>query len=168
MTAGAAPTRAKVLFICTGDICRAPTAEGVFRSLVEEARLAHCIEVDSAGTHGYHAGEAPDFRAQAAAARRGYDLSALRARQVTHDDCIAFDYLLAMDEITLAAMRKLCPSAQCDKVQLFGAYCEGEMRGVSIPDPYYGCPDDFERVLDITENAAQHLLRHMRSILKSG
>lgn len=152
----------KVLFVCMGNICRSPTAEAVFRHFVERAGLSHAIIADSAGTHDYHIGHAPDARAQAAAARRGYDLSALRARQVSARDYDDFDLVLAMDEVNLKALRRSCPPRHAHKVQLFGAYCQGASKGCAVPDPYYGGPRDFDLVLDLAEEAAQSLLRHLR------
>ena len=158
----------KVLFVCMGNICRSPTAEAVFRHYVEEAQLGRLILADSAGTHDYHVGAPPDERAQAAAARRGYDLSALRARQVTRKDFLEFDYLLAMDEVNLKALRRLCPAEHHEKLQLLGEYCSGAIAGCAVPDPYYGAEEDFEHVLDLTEEAAQRLLRHIRAARLSG
>lgn len=148
-----------VLFVCTGNICRSPTAEGVFRHLVRAAGRASTIHVDSAGTHDYHVGAAPDARAQAHARRRGYDLSALRARQVTGDDFDAFDLILAMDRGHLRFLRGLAPGGYAG-LHLFTAYAnDAELSSApDVPDPYYGGPDGFERVLDIIERAAAGLL----------
>jgi protein-tyrosine phosphatase len=148
----------RVLFVCMGNICRSPTAEGVFRHLVEQQGLAAKIIIDSAGTHDYHIGNPPDARSQAAAARRGYDLSGLRARQVVPDDFAAFDYVLAMDKGNLDLLRQQCPEASRGKLKLFLAFAEHiEMR--EVPDPYYGGAQGFEQVLDLVEHAAQGLLR---------
>ncbi len=154
----------KVLFVCMGNICRSPTAEAVFRHYAERGGLADVVLSDSAGTHDYHIGEPPDQRAQAAAARRGYDLSALRARQISARDYIEFDYVLAMDDVNLRALRRLCPAPHHHKVELFGKYCSGTHSGCAVPDPYYGGAEDFELVLDLSEDAAQALLRHIREI----
>ncbi len=146
-----------VLFICMGNICRSPTAEGVFRHLVEQQGLAEKILIDSAGTHNYHIGEPPDARSQAAAARRGYDLSGLRARQVVRDDFRAFDYVLAMDETNLSLLRQQCPDDCRDRLKLFLDFAEdGAVR--EVPDPYYGGAQGFEVVLDLVEHAARGLL----------
>lgn len=151
----------RVLFICAGNICRSPTAEGVLRKLVAEAGLAEHVEIDSAGTHSYHAGEPPDPRARQAAARRGYDLDGQRARQVTARDCERFDLLLVMDDDNLRAMRRLCPEAHAHKLKKLIDYLpNGGYR--EIPDPYYGGPKDFERMLDLIEGASRGLLGELR------
>ena len=150
----------KVLFVCLGNICRSPTAEGVFRQHVKEAGLTGCVVVDSAGTGDYHLGERPDPRACWAASRRGYDLAALRARQVSTEDFSNFDYVLAMDEQNLHTLKQLAPADHAHKVKMFTEFCSnGEC---SVPDPYTGGPQGFEFVLDLVEDAAQGLLRHIR------
>jgi len=144
-----------------GNICRSPTAEAVFRHYAVEGGLEQHIRIDSAGTHGYHIGDPPDDRAQRHAARRGYDLSALRARQVLRDDFARFDYLLAMDDSNLSLLRRDCPREHLSKLALLMQYgARGE--AVAVPDPYYGGTQGFERVLDMVEDAAQGLLRHIR------
>jgi protein-tyrosine phosphatase len=148
-----------VLFVCTGNICRSPTAEAVFKHCVVEAGLAARIVSDSAGTHDYHIGEAPDPRTQAAARRRGYELGELRARHVRRDDFERFDYVLAMDEANLRALERLCPRQHAHKLKLFLDFGGSSLR--EVPDPYYGGPEGFERVLDLVEAAAQGLLRHL-------
>jgi protein-tyrosine phosphatase len=149
--------RISVLFVCMGNICRSPIAEGVFRRRVEEAGLARLIAVDSAGTHGYHLGARPDARAQAAAARRRYDLSRQRARQVTREDIEVFDYVLAMDLDNLAYLESLGPPEQRHKARLFLEYASAvELR--EVPDPYYGPEEGFELVLDLAEDASRGLL----------
>jgi protein-tyrosine phosphatase len=147
----------RVLFVCTGNICRSPTAEGVFRAFVERAGLADRIEVDSAGTHGYHIGEPPDARAIAHAQRRGYDLSRLRARRVARTDFERFDLVLACDRGHHGLLRRLADKAQHGRIAMFLDYAP-ELGLEEIPDPYYGDPRDFERVLDIVERASQGLL----------
>lgn len=150
----------KILFVCTGNICRSPTAEGVFRHYVAQAGLADRIAADSAGTHDYHIGEPPDARAQRIAGKRGYDLSGLRGRQVSKMDFSEFDYVLAMDEHNLQLLKRLCPPEHAHKLKLFLEFALGaELR--EVPDPYYGGVDGFERVLDMIEQAAQGLLRHL-------
>jgi protein-tyrosine phosphatase len=156
----------KVLFVCMGNICRSPTAEGVFKGLVEKAGLADRIVSDSAGTHDYHVGEAPDARAQSAALARGYDLSPLCARQVSRRDFQDFDYVLAMDEANLAQLKRLCPPERAGKVKLFMEFA-GEGAGREVPDPYYGGAQGFERVLDMVEQASRGLLDHLRHEIKT-
>lgn len=144
-----------------GNICRSPIAEAVFRRRVEEEGLADLVSVDSAGTHGYHIGAEPDLRAKAAAARRRYDLSGLRARQVTREDFDAFDYILAMDQGNLAHLHRLSPPAQRHKSRLFLDFASNaQLR--EVPDPYYGPEQGFELVLDLAEDAARGLLLDVR------
>lgn len=152
-----------VLFVCMGNICRSPTAEGVFRRLVEDAGLADRVEIESAGTHAYHVGDPPDRRAQAAARKRGYDLSDQRARRVTEEDCERFDYVLAMDSENLSRLERLCGS---DKVGLLLDFADG-VAVRDVPDPYYGGGDGFERVLDLVEAGATGLLEEIRQRLES-
>ena len=153
----------RVLFVCMGNICRSPTAEGVFRHHVKAAGLERDVVIDSAGTGDWHIGEPPDSRATDAAANRGYDLSALRARQVTRKDFAEFDLVLAMDDENLRTLRLWCPPQHAHKVKLFTEYCESG--ACAVPDPYGGGPQGFERVLDLVEAAAQGLLRHLRQEL---
>ena len=154
--------KTKVLFVCMGNICRSPTAEGVFRQLVEQQGLAGQISVDSAGTHDYHIGDPPDARSQAAAARRGYALSSLRARQVTIEDFARFDYVLAMDEDNLSLLQQQCPDEYCGRLKLFLEFAKDrELR--EVPDPYYGGAQGFAEVLDLVESAARGLLEHIRA-----
>jgi protein-tyrosine phosphatase len=150
-----------VLFVCTGNICRSPTAEGVFRKLVADAGLNGWIAIDSAGTHGYHTGEPPDNRTQAAALRRGYDLSKLRARRVAREDFHRFDLVLAMDRDHHAILAKLAPPSAEHKVKLMMEFARSSARA-EVPDPYYGGPDGFELVLDLLEDAAEGLLETLR------
>jgi protein-tyrosine phosphatase len=150
----------RVLFVCMGNICRSPTAEGVFRRQVEREGLAERILVDSAGTHDYHIGNPPDARAQAAAARRGYDLSGLRARQVAGSDFAGFDFVIAMDEHNRSLLLQQCPPEHRAKVRLFLEFAKGKVPA-EVPDPYYGGAQGFEQVLDLVENAAQGLLREI-------
>lgn len=151
----------KVLFVCTGNICRSPTAHGVFRHLVREAGLADRIAVDSAGTSGYHVGEAPDSRSQSAARKRGVDLSDLRARRVRAEDFQDFDYVLAMDRGHLAELRRLAPEGAPAEVRLFLDYAP-QARKREVPDPYYGEGNHFTEVLDLVEQGARGLLEHIR------
>jgi protein-tyrosine phosphatase len=153
--------KVKVLFVCMGNICRSPTAEAVFRHYVEQAGLAENIQIDSAGTHDYHIGDAPDARTQRAAQQRGYDMSNLRGRQVAVEDFSRFDYVLAMDEANLSILQRLRPREAQSHLGLFlefaGRHAERE-----VPDPYYGGAEGFERVLDMVEDAAVGLLQHIR------
>jgi protein-tyrosine phosphatase len=157
-------TIARVLFVCMGNICRSPTAEGVFRHAVATAGLEQRILVDSAGTHDYHLGHAPDRRSQSAAAQRGYDLAGLRARQVSEQDFIDFDYILAMDQHNLSQLRQLAPPQHRGKLSLFMDYSRAR-QGEEVPDPYYGGARGFELVLDMTEEAAQGLLQQIKKKL---
>ena len=157
--AGAAPLR--LLFVCTGNICRSPTAEGVFRARAIAAGLGHRVLADSAGTHGYHIGAPPDPRSCAAALRRSIDLSALRARQVRAEDFDRFDLLLAMDRGHLRALRGLAPAERAGRAQLFLDYAP-RLGLKDVPDPYYGGPEGFEQVLDLIEAASDGLLDHLR------
>jgi protein-tyrosine phosphatase len=149
--------RPALLFVCMGNICRSPTAEGVFRAKAARAGILEQCEVDSAGTHGYHINEAPDPRAIRAARERGYDISLLRGRRVSAYDCSHFDYLLAMDHDNREFLLRLCPAEHQHKVQLLMAFAQaGEAH--DVPDPYYGGKEGFERVLDLVENACDGLL----------
>jgi len=150
----------RVLFVCMGNICRSPTAEAVFRDYVERAGLSDAIQVDSAGTHDYHIGEAPDTRTQRAARQRGYDMSPLRGRQAEAADFSRFDYLLAMDEGNLAILQRLRPPQASSHLGLFLDFARHH-REREVPDPYYGGADGFERVLDMVEDAAEGLLQHL-------
>jgi protein-tyrosine phosphatase len=154
--------KARILFICMGNICRSPTAEGVVRLHLERAGLALRVEIDSAGTHGYHIGKPPDRRAQEAAARRGYDLSGLRARRVSNADFADFDRLLAMDEDNLTLLREACPAGHRHKLGLFLDFAH-DFSEREVPDPYYGGAEGFEHVLDLIEDAARGLVEDLRT-----
>jgi protein-tyrosine phosphatase len=151
----------KILFVCMGNICRSPTAEAVFRRYVEKAGLAEHIQIDSAGTHDYHIGDAPDARTQRAAKQRGYDMSQLRGRQVEAADFARFDYVLAMDEANLDILKGMRPRDAQSHLGLFLEFAESHSER-EVPDPYFGGSDGFERVLDMVEDAANGLLRHVR------
>jgi len=151
----------RVLFVCMGNICRSPTAEAVFRRYVEKAGLVEHILIDSAGTHDYHIGDAPDARTQRAAKQRGYDMSNLRGRQVEAGDFNRFDYVLAMDEANLSILQSLRPSDAQSHLGLFLEFAEHHTER-EVPDPYFGGSDGFERVLDMVEDAANGLLQHVR------
>jgi protein-tyrosine phosphatase len=151
-----AKKKTSVLFVCMGNICRSPTAEGVFRYHVEGAGLAEHIEIDSAGTHAYHVGEPADRRARAAAEKRGMSLEGIRARRVSHDDFERFDYILAMDEDNLARLEDEAPAEHRHKLRLFLEFSTTGER--EVPDPYYGGAAGFERVLDLVDEASRGLL----------
>jgi protein-tyrosine phosphatase len=150
-----------VLFCCTGNICRSPTAEAVFLHRVRKAGLEGRIRVDSAGTHGYHVGEPPDPRTVEAAKRRGYDLSALRARRFERHDFERFDLVLAMDGTNYAHLARLAASSQGSKLRMVLEFSK-RFRGLEVPDPYYGGPNGFDRVLDMLEDAAEGLLASLQ------
>lgn len=150
----------QVLFVCTGNICRSPTAEGVFRAAVERLGLSATVTADSAGTHGYHVGDPPDERAIAAACRRGVDLRSLRARQVVSADFELFDLILAMDRGHLDWLMRRCPADRRSRVRLFLDFAPA-FAGQDVPDPYYGGMGDFERTLDLIEAGADGILRHL-------
>lgn len=147
----------RVLFVCLGNICRSPTAEAVFRDIAAREALDLAVEADSAGTHAYHLGSAPDARAIAAARRRGIDMRALRARAVESADFERFDLLLAMDEQNYRDLLSMAPPGRRDRVRLFLDFAPGLERR-EVPDPYYGGPTGFEDVLDLVEAAARGLL----------
>ena len=151
----------RVLFVCLGNICRSPTAEGVFRSVVARAGLEQHVEVDSAGTHAYHIGDPPDLRAQQAARRRGVELGALRGRKATRVDIERFDYVLAMDEENYQNLMAICPAGLETKVRLFLEFAPDRPER-EVPDPYFGGDAGFERVLDMIEAASAGLLAHLR------
>jgi len=157
---GAGDVRLSVLFVCMGNICRSPTAEGVFRRHVEEAGLSKLIAIASAGTHGYHVGDPPDRRAQAAALRRRYDLSGQRAQQVQKADFERFDYVLAMDRANLAHLHREAAPELRHKARLFLQFGTSGM--LDVPDPYYGANEGFEHVLDLVEDASRGLLEHLQ------
>jgi protein-tyrosine phosphatase len=155
-----------VLFVCTGNICRSPTADGVFRRLVAEAGLDRHVFVDSAGISSWHAGEAPDRRTQAAALKRGYDLSSLRARAVDKGDFSKFDLLLAMDREHEWSLLNAAPDPLKGRIRLFMSFAP-EQAQQEVPDPYYGGVDGFEHVLNMIEAACRGLLAHVQSRLSA-
>lgn len=153
----------RVLLVCLGNICRSPTAEGILRHKLEQAGLADRVEVDSCGTGGWHVGKAPDRRAMAAAARRGFDLSGLRARQLEADDFRRFDYLLAMDRDNLLALEARCPPDCRAHIGLFLDFAGYENQ--AVPDPYFGGKEGFEEVLDLVEAGAEGLVAELHQRL---
>lgn len=150
----------RVLFVCLGNICRSPTAEGVLRDIAAREFAGVPLHVDSAGTAEYHVGDPPDRRTVAAARRRGYDLASLRARQVSPADFESFDYILAMDRANLAELEQLGQGIIGAQLGLFLEYAP-ELKLEEVPDPYYGGLEDFERVLDLCESGARGLLRRL-------
>ncbi|MFM7658823.1 MAG: low molecular weight protein-tyrosine-phosphatase [Burkholderiaceae bacterium] len=158
--------RFSVLFLCMGNICRSPTAHGVFRQKVQQAGLADAVFVTSAGTHNYHPGDPPDQRSQRVAADRGYDLSDLRARQLSARDFEQHDLLLAMDWDNLALAEQRCPPAYRRKLRRLTEFCRRHEAAV-VPDPYYGGDHGFQHVLDLIEDACDGLLEHVSCQLVS-
>ena len=154
-------SKISVLFVCMGNICRSPTAEGAFRHVVEEAGLAEMFLIDSAGTHAYHVGEPADRRASAAAERRGISLDGIAARRVEPDDFEKFDYVFAMDRLNQVTLVDQADAEYHDKIRLFLEFVAGHEN--DVPDPYYGGSAGFERVLDLVEEASRVLLKTLRS-----
>lgn len=146
-----------MLFVCMGNICRSPTAEGVFRHYVTEAGMSDQVAIDSAGTHAYHVGQPADRRAKVAADRRGMSLDGIISRRVSDDDFAAFDYIIAMDEDNKANLLQQSPQQHHSKIQLFLSYTSASE--TEVPDPYYGGATGFERVLDLVDEAARGLLK---------
>lgn len=151
----------RVLFVCLGNICRSPSAEAVMREIAAREAPELAIEVDSAGTAGYHVGAAPDERSQEAARRRGYDMAPLRARVVEPEDFERFDLILAMDRSNLSILRRRAPVTARERVRLFLEFAP-DAGAAEVPDPYYGGPAGFEQVLDLVEAAARGLIAHLR------
>lgn len=154
--------KTSVLFVCLGNICRSPTAEAVFRTTAEQAGLGDHLRIDSAGIGDWHVGEPPDRRATAAARERGYDLSALRGRQVSRDDFTDFDWILAMDRANLQALQGLRPRSYRGHLGLFLDFAP-QLGRSEVPDPYYGGKADFAYVLDLVEQASAALLERIRA-----
>ncbi len=156
-------SKTKVLFVCMGNICRSPTAEGVFRDKAMKAGIVTSLHIDSAGTHGYHIGKQPDARAQDAARKRGYDLSDLRGRQVNEQDFAEFDYVLAMDKDNLSILQQQCPAHLQHKVRRLLSFSR-RYPNLDVPDPYYGGRSGFDLVLDMVEDAADGLINEIKQI----
>ena len=151
----------KICFVCLGNICRSPTAEGVMRHLIEGEGLSHAIEIDSAGTAAYHAGESPDARSTAHAARRGVRLEG-RARQFVAADWQRFDLVLAMDQSNYEDLERQAPGEYVKRLRLFRSFDPSSKPNASVPDPYYGGDRGFEEVLDLCEAACLGLIEHLR------
>ncbi|WP_041328253.1 low molecular weight protein-tyrosine-phosphatase [Rubrobacter xylanophilus] len=149
----------RVLFVCMGNICRSPIAQGIFEALVRREGLEGKIRADSAGTGSWHVGEPPDPRAQEAALRRGVEIGGQRARRISPEDCRAFDYILTMDEENYRAVRALCPDGRAE-VRPFLDFADTPE--TEVPDPYYGGPEGFEHVTNLLEEAAEGLLEEIR------
>lgn len=156
--------RLHIVFFCMGNICRSPTAHGVFRQRVEQAGLQDWVHIDSAGTHNYHPGKAPDARTQQHALKRGYDLSDLRARQLVDADFEQAHLLLGMDWDNMALAESMAPAQSVRKLRRLTEFCHRHTEPV-VPDPYYGGAPDFERVLDLVEDACDGLLLHVKKQL---
>ena len=154
-------SQTSILFVCMGNICRSPTAEGIFRHMVEENNLVDYFVTDSAGTHAYHIGEPPDHRAQETAQSRGIDISDLKGRKVSTSDFEKFDYILAMDKDNYEMLRDICPSSKADQLKLFLDFAKG-LDFNEVPDPYYGGTKGFEKVFDMLENASIGLIDHIQ------
>lgn len=154
----------RVLLVCMGNICRSPTAEGVMRHFIKINNLGDVVEVDSAGTHGYHVGEAPDSRTQRAAAIRGYNLSQLRARKVARQDLDYFDLVLAMDKSVFDNLLRIASPEQKERIKLFMDYAKN-FDDEEVPDPYYGLGHGFDLVLDMVEDASQGLIDQIKQQL---
>jgi protein-tyrosine phosphatase len=152
-----------ILFVCMGNICRSPTADGVLRHRVQQLGLQDAVRVDSAGTHNFHPGSPPDARSQEHAALRGYDLSPLRARQINDEDFERFDLILAMDWDNLALIQAICPAPHQKKVRRMTEFCL-TLDSPVVPDPYYDGPSAFEHVLDLVEDASDGLIRHIQRV----
>ena len=154
----------KILFVCTGNICRSPTADGVLALMVKQRNLDTVIEIDSAGIERYHVGEKPDLRSIQAAKTRGYDLEQLRARQIGPTDFKTFDLILAMDQGHFKQLQRACPAQERHKIHLFLEF-SSRFPNQSVPDPYYGAWDDFISVLDMVEDGCEGLLAHIETEL---
>jgi len=155
--------KTKILFVCLGNICRSPSAEGIMKKLVKERGLENRVFIDSAGIHDYHEGELPDSRMRSHAARRGYKLDS-RSRPVKYDDFYNFDLIIGMDDSNIAHLKRLSPNYEClKKIHRMTEFCT-QYKMCHVPDPYYGGTDGFELVLDLLEDACDGLLKALPSI----
>ncbi len=154
--------KVSVLFVCMGNICRSPTAHGVFRKMVEDEGLVEQIGIDSAGTHSYHVGSPPDQRAQQTALQRGLDMSDLKARKAKPIDFERFDLILAMDRDNFAILEDFTNDSNRDRLHLFMEFASEHWRTREVPDPYYGGQNGFETVFDMVEDGSRGLIRHIR------
>ena len=153
--------KVSVVFVCMGNICRSPTAEGVFRHVVKQKDMSDVIRVDSAGTHAYHIGESPDPRSQSTAKLYGIDLSSQCARQITAEDFETFDYIIAMDTDNFENLKLVAnDTAQLSRLHLFMSFAKG-WDNSEVPDPYYGGGNGFERVFDMVQSASEGLIEHI-------
>ena len=157
----------KVLFVCMGNICRSPTAEGVFTHLVYSQKIAPLFQIDSAGTHAYHIGDAPDLRSQKTALNRGIDISHLRGRKVIFGDFDDFDFILAMDDANHSILMNACPTQHQHKISHFLSFAP-QLKTREVPDPYYGGAQGFDRVFDMIEAASEGFLNHLRAEKRLG
>ena len=151
----------KILFVCMGNICRSPSAEGVFRNMVKEHNLSQFFYIDSCGTHGYHTGQSPDSRSQYAAMRRGIDISQQTARTIEQNDFNRFDYILVMDNHNRSFLQSMADEVYLNKIHLFLEYAEN-CKLIEVPDPYFGGEEGFEIVLDLLQQASIGLIKHLQ------
>jgi protein-tyrosine phosphatase len=151
----------KILFVCMGNICRSPSAEGVFRNMVKEHNLSQFFSIDSCGTHGYHTGQSPDSRSQYAAMRRGIDISQQTARTIEQNDFNRFDYILVMDNHNRSFLQSMADEVYLNKIHLFLEYAEN-CKLIEVPDPYFGGEEGFEIVLDLLQQASIGLIKHLQ------